>query len=172
VRTVRRPWDVRVRVNTAESMVSGLTLTLTNPNPDPDPNPNPTQGRTCQHGREHAGRPTAEGDCRRAPADRVEARIIRADARVRGRAGRDRRLSAAAAAGRRHEHCGRARPHLWYANSIRTVVARRGKLPCASGTYSTQEAGTHSPYVQNGGSGASCQLSPGLGARCLAWPGP
>ena len=35
--------------------------------------------------------------------------------------------------------------------SARTVVPTRGKLPCASGTYSTQEAGKRSPYVQYGG---------------------
>ena len=40
----------------------------------------------------------------------------------------------------------------WYAYGVRTVAAHRGKLPCASGTYSTQEAGTRSPYVQYGGS--------------------
>ena len=39
--------------------------------------------------------------------------VVRANARVRGGAGRDRRPSAAAAAaGRAHEHCRRARPHL------------------------------------------------------------
>ena len=29
----------------------------------------------------------------------------------------------------------------WYAYPVRTVREGRGKLPCASGTYSTQEAG-------------------------------
>ena len=32
--------------------------------------------------------------------------------------------------------------------------AQRGKLPCASGTYCTQEADTCSPYAQCGGPGA------------------
>eukprot|EP00964_Phaeocystis_antarctica_P109085 scaffold73587_cov63-Phaeocystis_antarctica.AAC.2 len=32
-------------------------------------------------------------------------------------------------------------------------VASGRKLPCASGTYSTQEAGTRSPHVQYGGPG-------------------
>ena len=36
--------------------------------------------------------------------------------------------------------------------------APRGKLPCASGTYSTQEASTRSPYVQYGGPGRTCKL--------------
>ena len=44
-------------------------------------------------------------------------------------------------------------------------VAPRGELPCASGTYSTQEAGTPSPYVQHAGSGThvSAQTSPASG---------
>ena len=29
-----------------------------------------------------------------------------------------------------------------------------GRPPCASGTYTTREAGTRSPYVPNGGRGA------------------
>ena len=33
----------------------------------------------------------------------------------------------------------------WY------VCLARGKLPCASATYSAQEAGAHSPYAQYGG---------------------
>ena len=42
----------------------------------------------------------------------------------------------------------------WYAYSVCTVVPPRGKLPCASGTYSSQGAGTRSPpCVQCGGSG-------------------
>ena len=37
----------------------------------------------------------------------------------------------------------------WYAYRARTsCVGPRGKLPCASGTYSTQEADTSSPYAQ------------------------
>ena len=40
----------------------------------------------------------------------------------------------------------------WYAYGVRTVREAQGKLPCASGTYSTQEAGTRSSYVQYGGS--------------------
>ena len=39
----------------------------------------------------------------------------------------------------------------WHTSSIHTVVRLWGKLPCASGTYDTQEAGTRSPYVQYGG---------------------
>ena len=36
----------------------------------------------------------------------------------------------------------------------------RGKLPCASSTCSTQEAGTRSPYVQYGGPARTCQHRP------------
>ena len=39
----------------------------------------------------------------------------------------------------------------WYAYSARTVAHQ---LPCASGAYSAQEAGTRSPYVQYRGPGA------------------
>ena len=50
----------------------------------------------------------------------------------------------------------------WYVRHLRLVRVRRtysawgpgGKLPCASGTYSTQAADTRSPYVQYGGCGA------------------
>ena len=43
----------------------------------------------------------------------------------------------------------------WYAYRARTsCVGARGKLPCASGTYSTQEADTSSPYAQCRGPGA------------------
>ena len=45
----------------------------------------------------------------------------------------------------------------WYAYGVRTVAHQ---LPCASGTYSTREAGTRTPYAQYGGLGAyaSAQL--------------
>ena len=39
----------------------------------------------------------------------------------------------------------------WYAYGVHTVAQQ---LPCASGTYANQEAGTRSLYVQYGGSGA------------------
>ena len=35
----------------------------------------------------------------------------------------------------------------WYAYGVRTVAHQ---LPCASGAYGTQEAGTRSPYVRHG----------------------
>ena len=35
----------------------------------------------------------------------------------------------------------------WYAHGVRTVRGLLGKLPCAFGTYSTQEAGTRTPYI-------------------------
>ena len=59
-----------------------------------------------------------------------------------------------------HDTCGatvRVRWHArgWYTNSVRTVVLPRGKLPCASGTYSTQEAGTRSPEAL----GRTCEHS-------------
>ena len=47
-----------------------------------------------------------------------------------------------------------ARPRLVRVRRTYSSACPRGKLPCASGTYSTQEAGTRSPYVQYGGSGA------------------
>eukprot|EP00964_Phaeocystis_antarctica_P017120 scaffold9445_cov59-Phaeocystis_antarctica.AAC.3 len=46
-----------------------------------------------------------------------------------------------------------ARPRL-DAYGVPQYWAPRGKLPCASGTYSTQEASARSPYVQYGGPGA------------------
>ena len=41
----------------------------------------------------------------------------------------------------------------WYVYGVRTVRGAQGKLLSASDTYSTQEAGTRSPYVQCGGPG-------------------
>ena len=38
----------------------------------------------------------------------------------------------------------------WYAYDARTVVPSQGKLPCASGTYGTQEAGTRTLYARHG----------------------
>ena len=40
----------------------------------------------------------------------------------------------------------------WYVSAYVQHRPPRGKLPCASGTYSTQEADTRSPYVQYRGS--------------------
>eukprot|EP00964_Phaeocystis_antarctica_P027246 scaffold15357_cov79-Phaeocystis_antarctica.AAC.3 len=52
-------------------------------------------------------------------------------------------------------------------------VAPRGKLPCASGAYSTQSAGTHSLYVLYGGSGtyvsAQAATSPSGRKSCRAY---
>ena len=47
----------------------------------------------------------------------------------------------------RHTGAGRRTAYVQY-------WAPRGQLPCTSGTYSTQEAGTRSPYVQYEGPGA------------------
>ena len=49
------------------------------------------------------------------------------------------------------------------------VRARGGELPCASGTYSPQEAGTRTPYQQHGGPGVlrTCQHGRALGDRLL-----
>eukprot|EP00964_Phaeocystis_antarctica_P118155 scaffold81960_cov57-Phaeocystis_antarctica.AAC.1 len=55
---------------------------------------------------------------------------------------------------------------------LRPSVSISGsKLPCASGTYSTQEAGTRSPYVQHGGSGAYVSAPPGHRAA-VGWSQP
>ena len=40
-------------------------------------------------------------------------------------------------------------------------MAPQGKLPCAYGTYYTQEADIRIPYVQYGGSGAYSTEAPG-----------
>eukprot|EP00964_Phaeocystis_antarctica_P121757 scaffold85425_cov70-Phaeocystis_antarctica.AAC.2 len=47
-----------------------------------------------------------------------------------------------------------ARPRFVRVRRTYSSACPQGKLPCASGTYSTQEAGTRSPYVQYGGPGA------------------
>ena len=50
-------------------------------------------------------------------------------------------------------------PRLVRVRRTYSVCPPEGKLPCASGTYSTQEAGTRSPYVQYGRPGRACQHS-------------
>ena len=55
------------------------------------------------------------------------------------------------------------------ARYVRHCVAARGKRPCAFSTYSTQEAGTRSPYLQYGGSGAYVSTQKGAcdkGEQC------
>eukprot|EP00964_Phaeocystis_antarctica_P075127 scaffold46317_cov70-Phaeocystis_antarctica.AAC.2 len=47
-----------------------------------------------------------------------------------------------------------ARPRLVCVGRAYSSACPRGKLPCACGTYSTQEADTRIPYAQYGGPGA------------------
>ena len=67
--------------------------------------------------------------------------------RVRVRTGGRVRTYTPCGASARGTHV-RPRPRPWHANDARTVAARRGKPPCASGTCGTQEAGARTPYVQ------------------------
>ena len=62
-------------------------------------------------------------------------------------------------------HCARYVRHArgWYVRAAYThssllLSPRKGKLPSASGTDSTQQAGTRSPYAQSEAPGRRCQL--------------
>ena len=61
------------------------------------------------------------------------------------------------------------RPRLARAPSTCSAWRPGGRLPCASGTYTTREAGTRSPYVPNGGTGA--YVSAQRSASAAAAPG-
>ena len=63
-----------------------------------------------------------------------------------------------------------ARPRL---GRVASAWGPGGKLPCASGTYITQEAGTRRPYVPYGGPGAhvsACAVTVGLPVRAYEKP--
>eukprot|EP00964_Phaeocystis_antarctica_P096845 scaffold63078_cov66-Phaeocystis_antarctica.AAC.2 len=65
-----------------------------------------------------------------------------------------------------------ARPRLARVRRAYSSACPRGKPPCASGAYSTQEAGTRSPYVQHGGPIMGARVSVGAPLECVEQPRP